>query len=445
MPFRRLRFAAVALLVFALLSVTPAVAQTDWIAECDSRAGDSFDAGRVGPGTKFEAIDPKAVGICERAVQMEPGTPRLLYQLGRALEAGGQFEQARAQYEAAGDYAPALAGLGYLYDEALGVPQDFAKALDYYRRAEAAGYVPAARYLGYMYEAGRGVEPDPAEALRLYREAAEAGDPAAYNNVGVFYERGLGGVAADPAAAAAWYRKGADTGDARAQVNLGFLHEQGRGVPQDDAAAARYYRMAAEQGDAIGRNNLGAMYSGGRGGVAVDHDEALRLYRLAADQGLPLAYRNIGLAYAAGHGVAADQKEAERWLRQAIEGGDVPALNSLAWLLAVEGTRLSEAQSLAEQAVAAAPDVAEFQDTLAYIYFLGGDAERALTHQERATALQPDYAPMQARLGDIYEKLGRKDEARAAWQRALALPDPAVAEVDLWDRAAVEAKLQQQP
>lgn len=172
---------AAGLLAAWTASIPHAQAQTDWLDECDRAAADPLDPKHQGPGVPLadlRANADHAIFVCEYAVGGFE-TERYSYQLGRALEASGAFAEARAAYAAAGDHAPALAGLGYLYDEGLGVGQDLAKALDLYRRADAAGYGPAAALLGYMYEEGRGVAQDAAEAERLYRKGAAAVDPVA--------------------------------------------------------------------------------------------------------------------------------------------------------------------------------------------------------------------------------------------------------------------------
>lgn len=414
------------------------------VADCDRLAADRFDPNRAAPGVMFDAIDAEAaVPACRAAVAQAPDEPRLHYQLGRALDKAEDYHAALAAYEAAGDYAPALTGVGYLYDEGLGVRQDFAKAVDSYRRAYDGGYALAASFLGYLYEYGRGVPQDYAQALRLYHEAAaKTGDPVTQNTLGYLYETGTG-VPADFDEAVSWYRKAADQGLAYGQTNLGYMYETGQGVPQDDVEAVRLYRLAAAQGESLGQNNLAAMYAAGRGGLPQDHAEALRLYRLAAEQGEPLAMHNLGNVYQYGHGVPVDEAEAERWYRDALAAEDVGAPNALAWMLALQGRNLDEALALAEQAVAAEPGDPFVLDTLAWVHYRRGAYDAALTVQEQVVALAPDDAASRARLGDIYAALGRRSEARAAWQHALSLPDPEDPAGAAWDRAAVERKLAQ--
>ncbi len=147
--------------------------------------------------------------------------------------------------------------------------------------------------LGNMYYDGQGVPQDYAEALRWYRKAADQGDARAQFDIGSIYYYGRG-VTQDYAAALDWYRKAADQGYANAQGGLGVMYSEGLGVPQDYAEAVRWYRKAVDQGYAKAKYNLGNMYFYGRG-VSQDRAEADRWYRKAADQGDEYAQRALGL------------------------------------------------------------------------------------------------------------------------------------------------------
>ena len=82
------------------------------------------------------------------------------------------------------------------------------------RRLAEQGDAGAQSYLGYMYRSGLGVEQDYAEAVKWYRKAADQGDGDAQCNLGVMYCSGLG-VEQDYAEAVKWYRKAADQGRLR--------------------------------------------------------------------------------------------------------------------------------------------------------------------------------------------------------------------------------------
>ena len=84
------------------------------------------------------------------------------------------------------------------------------------RRAAEGGEAHAQFRLGALYDNGLGVPQDDAEAVRWYRLAAEQGDARAQLSLGDLYYYGLG-VPQDYAEAARWYRLAAEQGDASAQ------------------------------------------------------------------------------------------------------------------------------------------------------------------------------------------------------------------------------------
>lgn len=71
-------------------------------------------------------------------------------------------------------YDPAF--LGFMYYRGEGVPRDYAKAAEWYRKAAEQGIAAAQLNLGRMYEKGEGVPPDCKEAVKWYRKSAEQGN-----------------------------------------------------------------------------------------------------------------------------------------------------------------------------------------------------------------------------------------------------------------------------
>ena len=86
-------------------------------------------------------------------------------------------------------------------------------------RRQNKGYAGAQVNLGLMYEQGQGVRQDYAQAVQWYRKAAEQGYAGAQVNLGLMYEQGQG-VRQDYAQAVQWYRRAVEQGDTDAQVNL---------------------------------------------------------------------------------------------------------------------------------------------------------------------------------------------------------------------------------
>lgn len=68
-------------------------------------------------------------------------------------------------------------GLKYYNGE--GVPQDYAKAMKYFRKAAFKDYTASKFTIGLKYNKGADVTQNYAEALKWFRKAADQGDAAA--------------------------------------------------------------------------------------------------------------------------------------------------------------------------------------------------------------------------------------------------------------------------
>ena len=221
-------------------------------------------------------------------------------------------------------HATAQCNLGIMYENGRGVSQDNAKAVEWYRKSAEQGNAFAQCKLGYMYGQGRGISQDYVKAVEWFRKSAEQGNAVAQYNLGIMYENGRG-VSQDNAKAVEWYRKSAEQGDATAQCNLGYMYECGLGVSQDYAKAAEWYRKSAEQGHAVAQNNLGIMYENGRG-ISQDNAKAVEWYRKSAEQEDADAQYNLGKMYEYGRGVSQDYAKAEEWYRKSAEQGNARAV-----------------------------------------------------------------------------------------------------------------------
>jgi hypothetical protein len=72
------------------------------------------------------------------------------------------------------------------------VPQDYAQAVAWWRKAADQGFAGAQYNLGMMYAHGEGVPQDYAQAITWYRKAANQGFMGAQNNLGMMYRNGQG-------------------------------------------------------------------------------------------------------------------------------------------------------------------------------------------------------------------------------------------------------------
>ncbi len=118
---------------------------------------------------------------------------------------------------------------------------------------------------------------DYATALQEFKKDAEQGDARAQSKLGVMYDNGEG-VPQDYKEAVKWYTLAAEQGHTLAQANLGWMYDFGYGVPEDDVQAVKWYTLAAEQGNPYSQSDLGYMYSRGHG-VAVDYSKAHLLFK----------------------------------------------------------------------------------------------------------------------------------------------------------------------
>ncbi|KAF9087184.1 hypothetical protein BGX23_008311 [Mortierella sp. AD031] len=189
--------------------------------------------------------------VFPNALYLQHGTRALPFLKGRVQYAHGQgvpqdYAKAMEWFLKASNqgHASAHFGIGFLYNYGHGVVQDYSNATEWYLKAAEQGYAAAQVNIGKLYENGQGVTQDYSAAMEWYLKAAKRGYPLAQSNVGAFYERGLG-VLLDYKVALEWYLKAASQGDASAQNNIGMMHEDGHGVPRDCSKAMEWYGKAA--------------------------------------------------------------------------------------------------------------------------------------------------------------------------------------------------------
>ena len=103
--------------------------------------------------------------------------------------------------------AEAQNNLGLMYVKGSGVPQNYAEAAKWFRKAAEQGFAPAQYNLGIIYQVGKGVPQNDAEAVKWYLKAAEQGHADAQNNLGLMYQNGEG-VTQDYAKTVKWWIQG---------------------------------------------------------------------------------------------------------------------------------------------------------------------------------------------------------------------------------------------
>ncbi len=124
-------------------------------------------------------------------------------------------------------------------------------------------------------------------------------------------------------------------------------------------------RAAASAGHQRAATLLGIILVAGIPGVTKDVEEGRRLIEAAAGGGDPIAQRIAGIGYLDGEFGTIDVAKGTAFLKQAVEGGDAPALLHYAYLFAT-GTSVEKNENLAEQYVkrAANTGLTAAQETL---------------------------------------------------------------------------------
>lgn len=254
--------------------------------------------------------------------------------------------------------------LGKLYQSGEGVPQDYALAVKWFLEASSNGYSDADFELGVHYQEGWGVPQNFATAAEWYRKLAEMGDDTSQNNLGSCYLQGEDGIQ-DFSKAFKWFKKSADQGNSRAKANLAVLYQTGSGVQKDEKEAFLLAMESAADGDGRGMGIVSYFYYHGIGTEKdaekskewaekaiergyepakgflneikkIEDDEKVDDaddddIEVLAEKGNAGAQLRMGDMCFEGHNRSKDDKEALKWWEKAAKGGDVLAIEKVAF------------------------------------------------------------------------------------------------------------------
>lgn len=297
-------------------------------------------------------LQPQSTGV---ARQGDTAT----HEVNQATGSASQISQLKS--DAQGGDPAAQAALGRAYQDANGVPRDYALAAKWYRKAADQGSAIAQNNLGNMYAAGNGVEKNPEEAVSWYRKSARQGNAAAMFNLGAAYYNGEGVPVEDttafgwflPAQLAGnssapdavnranselsaqqlasglrkisamyiqgdlpkefpqliqWFRQQAESGNVAAQVNLAMMLIWDRSE-KDYSQILDWCEAAGKRNDGAGYLCLAEMYRYGLG-TARDAPRAMKMYRKASEYGQRHALLALGMMYLDGETAHPDRVEA---------------------------------------------------------------------------------------------------------------------------------------
>lgn len=342
------------------------------------------------PGHYFALLDLAKVNVelgrfdaaLERTGQVlkvRPGDPTAQRVRARALLASGQAVAAEGELRTLLQTYGEDPGLHLQLSQSLTAQGRYEAALVAVRRARElapAGVEPLLRELDVLDQLGRGDEMDGVAERFLEQNPA----PPAVLNALAAHHLGRG----EAAAARAWVLRSLQVDGTAPETR----ELQGRVAlaDGDDAAAETAFSgaLAADPQRTSSLLLLAGVYESRRRG-----GEAAELYRRV-------------LAYAPGHPIAA---------------------NNLAVLYTTDATRRQEALTLAEQAVAAAPDNPFTRDTLGWVQYHLREFAEAARNVERARTALPEHPEIAYHLGAVYVALGdRREQALQLLREALHAP-----------------------
>ncbi len=219
------------------------------------------------------------------------------------------FREAMKRIEADNRDSAAMALIGELYRDGLGVRADPGEAARWYKLAADRGDVGGAFALALAYLRARGVAEDRATARVLLEKIAPQ------PHIGALYNLGLMAAEDSPPdfrRAADYFRKATDLGAADAAYALALLYKEGRGVERNLKRSVELLRIAAAEHIVAAEIDLGIAYFNGEG-VEANSSVAASYFRRAAEANNPVAANRLARILAAGAGVQPDIVEAMKW------------------------------------------------------------------------------------------------------------------------------------
>ena len=219
----------------------------------------------------------------------------------------------------------------------LGLEVDTKEAFNLYQAAAKQGHPQAAYRTAVCCEMGPeeggGTRKDFAKAVQWYRRAAALGDSAAMYKLGIILLKGLLGQKREVAEALTWLKRAAERAgkaDPHALHELATLYDSSTRdgevrakVPADDAHARELFQQAAQLGYKLAQFRLGQAYEYGVLGLPIDNRASISWYSKAAAQGEHQAELALSGWYLTGaEGILEhSDTEAYLWARKAASSG----------------------------------------------------------------------------------------------------------------------------
>ena len=173
--------------------------------------------------------------------------------------------------------------MGYLYENAKGVSQNFNHAINLYSKGCRGNNEFGCSSLGGMYLHAKGTEQDYEKALSFYTKGCKLGSNFGCSNLAYMYKTGKG-VEKNYTMAVEFYKKGCKLGSNFGCTDLGYMYKNGLGCDKDFVRAKEVYSKACILDEKRGCYSLAEMYKKGQGGK-VDLIKAKKSYRKSCNLG----------------------------------------------------------------------------------------------------------------------------------------------------------------
>ena len=141
----------------------------------------------------------------------------------------------------------------------------YATALRAWIPIAESGNAQAQNNVGYMYEEGLGVPQNYLLAMNWYRQAADNELAQAQHNMGMLYHHGYG-VAQNLGEAFRWFKMAADQELAESEYMLGLAYEKGEGTALNYGEARRLFLSSARKNYTPAQMMYAFMLQAGEGG-----------------------------------------------------------------------------------------------------------------------------------------------------------------------------------
>ncbi len=393
-------------------------------------------------GGKPEQVQ-SAISDLQGVVRSSPKNFVARYDLGRALLAKGDVEQARQAFEEAikqrGDYLPPRLALAHLYFR----KGEHAKAV---QTADAVlamdpGNLPArlvrSAALTSMRDFGRARE-SIQESIKLFPNALEAQLQLAVVNMGEkkfkeaedgfrkLYDknpkdlRSLFGLTEcylaqqKPAQALELIQKESAKDPGRDELTLALANVAAR-TGKTDLAIEQFEKLAAKRpDDAFLHTRMGEIYRrAGKMDVSIGH--LRKAIQLAPNQPAPKLQLAMQLDE------QGQRAEARRLYEDLLKAqpNNVIVLNNLAYMMAETGSELDQALTLAQRAKQTMPNEINVADTLGWIYIKKNLSDNAIDIYRDLTRRAPDRSTFHYHLGMALFQKGDRAQAKQALLTAL--------------------------